>query len=239
MKTVKIILITALIALIPIIYFSFFAQEGEGSSSKKRVIALGDSLVYGYGDKKDSGYIGRLEDKVNKKHTKVTYNFQNLGIPGQQSDQMLDQIVNPKVAEDLSEADVFIVNIGTNDLIKNNGGDLFPLHHDKIMEAKKDYLDNLDKILNILGATNKDATIIVLGLYNPYPDRDSDKIEAYVDNWNKSIIKQVEDHDKTMYVSTNPILKGKSKKKYFHDPLHPNGEGYELIADQIMKEYNF
>ncbi|WP_064093017.1 GDSL-type esterase/lipase family protein [Rossellomorea aquimaris] len=238
MKKWKILSALAVFALIPIVYFSFFAKEGE-SASNKRVIALGDSLTYGYGDKKDSGYIGRLEEEVNKKHTKISYHFQNLGVPGQQSDKLLNQIVKPKVAEDLSEADVFIINIGTNDLIKNNGGDLFPLHHDKIVEAKKDYIDNLDKILNIVGTANKEADIIVLGLYNPYPDKDSDKIEAYVDDWNNSMMKEVKKHENTMYVSTNPLFKGKSKEQYFHDSLHPNGKGYELMTNQIMKKYEF
>lgn len=238
MKIWKIVSLVALFALIPIVYFSFFADETK-SSSKKRVIALGDSLTYGYGDKKEAGYIGRLEEKVNEEHTKVSYSFQNLGVPGQQSDQLLGQIVKPEVAEDLSEADVFIINIGTNDLIKNNGGDLFPLHHDEIVEAKKDYLDHLDKILNIVGTANKDADIIVLGLYNPYPDKDSDKIEAYVDDWNESMMKEAKKHENVKYVSTNPLFKGKSKENYFHDSLHPNGKGYELMADQIMKNYDF
>jgi lysophospholipase L1-like esterase len=238
MKILKIAAVVVLIALIPIIYFSFLAEETE-SSSKKRVIALGDSLTYGYGDKKEAGYIGRLEEKVNKEHTKMSYNFQNLGVPGQQSDQLLSQIVKPEVAEDLSEADLYIINIGTNDLIKNNGGDLFPLHHDEIMDAKKEYLDHLDKILNIVGTASEDADIIVLGLYNPYPDKDSDKIEAYVDDWNKSIMKEAKKHEHVKYVSTNPLFKGMSKENYFHDSLHPNGKGYELITDQIMKNYNF
>ncbi|WP_051758481.1 GDSL-type esterase/lipase family protein [Rossellomorea vietnamensis] len=238
MKMLKLAGVVVLFALIPIVYFSFFADETE-SSSKKRVIALGDSLTYGYGDKKEAGYIGRLEEKVNKEQTKKVYNFQNLGIPGQQSDQLLAQIVKPEVAEDLSEADVYIINIGTNDLIKNNGGDLFPLHHDEITDAKKDYLDHLDKILNITGTASKKADIIVLGLYNPYPDKDSDKIEAYVDDWNKSIKKEAEKHESVTFVSTNPLFKGKSKENYFHDSLHPNGKGYELMADQIMKNYDF
>ncbi|BCB05622.1 GDSL-type esterase/lipase family protein [Bacillus sp. KH172YL63] len=238
MKALKIIGITALFALIPVLYFGFFTDESE-SASKKRVIALGDSLTYGYGDKKDEGYIGRLEKRVNEKHTEISYHFQNLGVPGQQSDEMLSQIVKPDVAEDLGEADVFIINIGTNDLIKNNGGDLFPLHHDEIMEAKEDYLDHLEKILNITGTASEDADILVLGLYNPYPDKDSDKIEAYVDDWNKSIMKEVKKHENVKYVSTNPLFKGKSKEEYFHDSLHPNGKGYDLMADQILKEYDF
>ncbi|WP_201714087.1 GDSL-type esterase/lipase family protein [Rossellomorea arthrocnemi] len=238
MKKLKLAAVIVLFALIPIVYFSFIA-DGTESSSKKRVMALGDSLTYGYGDKKEAGYIGRLEEKVNQEHPKTSYHFQNLGVPGQQSDQLLSQIVKPEVAGDLSEADIYIINIGTNDLIKNNGGDLFPLHHDEIMDAKKDYLDHLDKILNIVGTANKEADIIVLGLYNPYPDKDSDKIEAYVDDWNKSMMKEANKHDNVKYVSINPLFKGKSKENYFHDSLHPNGKGYELIADQIVKNYDF
>jgi lysophospholipase L1-like esterase len=234
----KIIIPIMVMALIPVIYFSLYAEESK-SESKKRVIALGDSLTYGYGDDKDTGYIGRLEEKVNRKKTKESYQFQNLGIPGQKSSGLQKQLMKPSVTEDLSEADIFIVNIGTNDLIKSNGGDFVPLYHEKIMEAKKEYVDNLNFILDTLEKTNKDAEILVIGLYNPYPDKDSDKIEAYVDEWNQTIVREVKKHGKVKYVSSNPLFKGKDKQQYFHDSLHPNGKGYELMAEQIMKEYNF
>ncbi|NQD64304.1 hypothetical protein HP456_00005, partial [Bacillus haikouensis] len=50
---------------------------------------------------------------------------------------------------------------------------------------------------------------------------------------------EVTKHGKVKYVSSNPLFKGKDKQQYFHDSLHPNGKGYELMAEQIMKEYNF
>ncbi|MCA1055391.1 GDSL-type esterase/lipase family protein [Rossellomorea aquimaris] len=234
----KMMITIMIIALIPVMYFNFFAEESK-SQSQKRVIALGDSLTYGYGDKEDEGYIGRLEQKVNEKETEESYRFQNLGIPGQKSSGLQKQLLKPSVAEDLTEADLFIVNIGTNDLIKSNGGDLVPLHHDKIMEAKKEYVDHFNFILDTLEATNEDADILVIGLYNPYPDRDSDEIEAYVDDWNQTIMNEVKKHGNVKYVSTNPLFKGKKKESVFHDSLHPNGKGYEIMAKQIMKTYSF
>jgi lysophospholipase L1-like esterase len=141
------------------------------------------------------------------------------------------------VAQDLKEADMFIVYIGTNDLLKSNGGDLYPLHHENLVEAKDVYEDKLNGILETMETANNDAPIILLGLYNPYPD--GDKIEKYIDHWNESIQKTAEQDENITYISTNELFKGKNKKQYFSDSLHPNGKGYELIADKILNEYSF
>ncbi|MEW4223975.1 GDSL-type esterase/lipase family protein [Rossellomorea marisflavi] len=238
MKVWKMVGVLVVVVLLAGAYYLFFTDKKE-AADKKYVVALGDSLVYGKGDKENSGYIGRLEDKVNKEKTDETYSFENLGIPGQKSNQLQKQLMKPDVTKDLPDADLFIINIGTNDLIKSNGGDFKPLHDDKIVEAKEEYLDNLDEIIDTLHTLNEDAPILVIGLYNPYPDRESDKIEAYVDDWNETIIKEVKKQENVKYVSSNPLFKGKSKGEYFSDSLHPNGKGYDLIADQIMDSYNF
>ncbi|WP_369425917.1 SGNH/GDSL hydrolase family protein [Cytobacillus pseudoceanisediminis] len=50
--------------------------------------------------------------------------------------------------------------------------------------------------------------------------------------------KAAEDKNIT-YISTNELFKGKNKKQYFADSLHPNGKGYEMIADRIMEGFSF
>ncbi|WP_394139781.1 DUF459 domain-containing protein [Cytobacillus oceanisediminis] len=197
------------------------------------IVAFGDSLTYGYGDKTKEGYIGRLQSKLSRANPDKNYEIKNYGVYGYKSSDVLKQMLKPKVAQDIKEADLFIVYIGTNDLLKSNGGDLYPLHHEKLVESKDVYEDKLNGILETLETANNDAPILLLGLYNPYPD--GDKIEKYIDHWNQSIQNTAEQDENITYISTNELFKGKNKKQYFSDSLHPNGKGYELIAEKILK----
>ncbi|RBP91428.1 lysophospholipase L1-like esterase [Cytobacillus firmus] len=234
----KICLLAGLILLGFGIYLTItFLGEEKKAESSQTIVAFGDSLTYGYGDETEEGYIGRLQSKLDRTFPDKNYKITNHGVYGYKSSDVLQQMLKPKVAQDIKNADMFIVYIGTNDLLKSNGGDLYPLHHEKLVEAKDIYEDKLNGILETLETANRDAPVILLGLYNPYPD--GDQIEKYIDHWNKSIRKKAAEDKKITYVSTNELFKGKNKKQYFADSLHPNGKGYELIADKIIDNYSF
>ncbi|KON86343.1 hypothetical protein AF332_05585 [Sporosarcina globispora] len=234
----KFYILAGLILLGAGVYLSiiFFGEEKKAESSKT-IAAFGDSLTYGFGDESKEGYIGRLQSKLDQTYPNKNYSMINHGVYGYKSSDVLKQMLKPKVAQDIRNADMFIVYIGTNDLLKSNGGDLYPLHHEKLVEAKDIYEDKLNGILETLETANSDAPIILLGLYNPYPD--GDQIEKYIDHWNESIRKKAAEDKNITYISTNELFKGKNKKQYFADSLHPNGKGYELIADKIIESYPF
>lgn len=200
------------------------------------IVAFGDSLTYGYGDETEEGYIGRLQSKLDKEYQDKNYRITNHGVYGYKSSDVLQQMLKPKVADDIKNADMFIVYIGTNDLLKSNGGDLYPLHHENLVEAKDIYEDKLNGILETLETANSDAPVILIGLYNPYPD--GDRIEKYIDHWNKSIRKK---RQKINISPTFPPMNcsREKQKQYFADSLHPNGKGYELIAEKIIDNYSF
>ncbi|TCP18626.1 lysophospholipase L1-like esterase [Scopulibacillus darangshiensis] len=205
------------------------------NAHEEKVVALGDSLTYGYGDKSGHGYVANLQSLFNKHyHGKVT--VRNFGIPGQQSDGLLQQLNKPSVTKELDDADYIIVFIGTNDLIKSNGGDLAPLNLKEIKMGEADYVKNLKRILKILREENRQAPILFLGLYNPYPA--SDSIESVVQKWNDKSKKLVNQYPRVTFIATNGLFKEKSQK-YFSDSLHPNKRGYDLITKRILEEYNF
>lgn len=234
----KIYLLAGLILLGFGIYLSItFLGEEKKAESNQSIVAFGDSLTYGYGDETEEGYIGRLQSKLDRTFPEKNYTITNHGVYGFKSSDVLQQMLKPEVAQDIKNADMFIVYIGTNDLLKSNGGDLYPLHHEKLVEAKDIYEDKLNGILETLETANSDAPVILLGLYNPYPD--GDQIEKYIDHWNNSIRKKAAEDKNITYISTNELFKRKNKKQYFADSLHPNGKGYEMIADRIMEGFSF
>lgn len=235
MKTNR-ILITLVVVIALLAAVSIYGKTQEKDKDEKLVIAFGDSLTYGYGDEKGSGYIDTLKVKLNNQN-KEEFNFDNEAIYGLESSGILTQLSDVGIRGELDEADYFILFIGTNDLINSNGGNLKNLKHEEIAKGKEDYMKNLNAIISILTEQNEQAPILLLGLYNPYPD--SKAIETVIDDWNNAIIKMIKDEKRIVYIPTNDLFKGKNKKQYFSDSLHLNDKGYKLVSDRILEKYQF
>lgn len=236
MRKSKLLTISFVTIFIFLSAVSIYGNTRETDEEERRVIAFGDSLTYGYGDEKGSGYIDTLETKLNIEH-EAEYKFDNEAIYGLESSGILAQLSDVGTRGKLDEADYFILFIGTNDLINSNGGDLSNLKHEEIAKGQEVYLRNLKAIIDILTDENEHAPILLLGLYNPYPD--SEAIESVIDDWNKEIIKNTKDEKQTIYIQTNDLFKGKNKKQYFSDSLHLNDKGYKLVAGRILGKYQF
>ncbi|WNF24206.1 GDSL-type esterase/lipase family protein [Mesobacillus jeotgali] len=229
------LLMSSLIVIF-VLLAAFSILNPEKDKGDRLVVAFGDSLTYGYGDQKGSGYIDTLQTSLNTKN-KENYKFDNEAIYGLESSGILSQLSDVGIRGKLDEADYFILFIGTNDLINSNGENLENLKHEKIKKGQAVYLKNLSAILNILGDNNEEAPILLLGLYNPYPD--SMAIEAVIDDWNKEIMKEAENEKQIVFIPTNDLFKGTDKRQYFSDSLHLNDKGYKLIAERILERYTF
>ncbi|MFG6117533.1 GDSL-type esterase/lipase family protein [Halobacillus sp. MO56] len=235
----KKILISTLVLLVIISAISYFIAQQQKQKAKtnenEELVALGDSLTYGVGDKTGTGYVGDLQKLLSENHDgPVTVH--NYGIPGQQTDGLLQQLKKSDIQENVAEADYIIIFIGTNDLIKSNGGDLAKLYDERIEQGKADYEKNLKRIFSIIRENNPDAPVLYLGLYNPFPS--SSELDKVVGNWNESSQKIVSDYSRTKFIETNGLFDKKSNK-YFSDALHPTEKGYKLITQKIIKEYDF
>ncbi|MBM7693070.1 lysophospholipase L1-like esterase [Peribacillus deserti] len=218
---------------------AYILNKPEEEKNEKVITALGDSLTYGLGDSKGHGYVTSLQKKLNKEHPDQTYNVKSFGVVGQESGGLLKRLSDPKVSKAVHNSDYIIVFIGTNDLVNSSkGNDLKGLPPRKLEEAKQNYLENLDHIVDTVEQLNHDVPIILLGLYNPYPNN-GEKIEAYIDDWNQSANQLVKDEMRITFISTNDLFKGKEKKDYFYDSLHVNDKGYDLIAEKIINSYRF
>jgi lysophospholipase L1-like esterase len=229
-------LLMSSIIVIFVLLAAFSIIHPEKEKGDRLVVAFGDSLTYGYGDQKGSGYIDTLQTSLNRQN-RENYKFDNEAIYGLESSGILSQLSDVSIREKLDEADYFILFIGTNDLINSNGENLEDLKHEKIKKGQTVYLKNLRAILNILADKNEEAPVLLLGLYNPYPD--SAAIEAVIDDWNKEIMKEAENEEQVVFIPTNDLFKGTEKTQYFSDSLHLNDKGYKLIADRILESYTF
>ncbi|WP_409294636.1 GDSL-type esterase/lipase family protein [Peribacillus sp. SCS-26] len=227
-----ILLVTALIA-------AYIMNQPDEEKNEKVITALGDSLTYGFGDTKGKGYTDALEEELNEDHAEAVYKTKSYGIVGLESGGLLKRLAEPKLARSVAHSDYIIIFIGTNDLVNSTKErHLMQLSPDRARIAKKEYLENLDHIIDGVKTLNGDVPIILLGLYNPYPESGR-KIEHYIDDWNKSIYTLAKHKRNVAFIPTNNLFKGKEKDEYFFDPLHVNDKGYDMIADRIVKNYHF
>ncbi|MGE1162053.1 GDSL-type esterase/lipase family protein [Peribacillus simplex] len=225
--------------LIIVLVICFVAYKFQASESKdvQRVMAFGDSLTYGKGDKDGEGYVEGLEDELNNPESEQKVSFWNYGIKGQETDGVMNQLDDYRIKSKLDKADTFIVYIGTNDLINSNGGDLKKISDRKIDEGKREYINHLDKITSTLIKANDKADILVVGLYNPI--KDNQKLEKHIQDYNQSIMGIAKKDKRMVFIPTNDLFENKKKTEYFSDKIHPNEKGYQLITNRILESYHF
>lgn len=207
-----------------------------GSKTKKddrfNIIAIGDSLTRGTGDSTGKGYVGNVKDSLEEKTDRKIY-LSNLGIKGQRSNQLLQQVNQPEVQRQLKDADVIMMTIGGNDLFQS-GQTLVDLNLNNVKTLQNQYLKNVNSILSTMRAVNKDATIFFIGLYNPFIKMDNaSQTSSIVREWNFKSAELSAKYPKTVFVPTFDIFELKVDDYLYSDHFHPNAEGYKLVADRV------
>ncbi len=213
-------------------------------------VALGDSLAAGTGASYE-GYVDRyatyLEDD-----TGARVSVTNLGRNGQTSSELLYALRNnPSWRRAIGEADVLTLNIGINDLGRaavtyENGTCGDTDNQDCLRAAVQTVEGNWNAtIAELLDLRSTSDTIIrAAGLgYTPHldigdaPNGRSDDgrldnfrvFKPYLDEVNGLIAKTAGDND-------IPLAEVYLDERYIsQDGVHPNDEGYELIAERLRE----
>ncbi|CAH0146691.1 Spore germination lipase LipC [Peribacillus sp. Bi96] len=196
------------------------------------VVALGDSLTRGTGDETGKGYVGLvMEDLESEYHRKPL--IHNLGINGQVSQELVQQVKQTEVKRQIQAADVILVTIGGNDLFQK-GQTLIDYDREAASVSQKKYLKNLHEILKDLNHVNDTATIFLLGLYNPFIELDEDlDTNRIVRDWNNETAEVVAHYKNAIFVPTFDLFQLSVNEYLYSDKFHPNKEGYRLIADRV------
>lgn len=207
--------------------------EKEENKNELTIVALGDSLTRGTGDETGKGYVGVLVDEIQEKSNQPV-KLTNLGIIGQRSNQLKEQVKEAEVQRQIGTADYVLVTIGGNDLFQGGQGLIEYETMADIEEVEKKYIENLQFILQQIQKVNSEATVFLIGLYNPFIDLDEGKeISQIVLHWNYQSAEVSASFPKVVFVPTFDLFELKVNDYLYTDKFHPNTEGYRLIAERV------
>ena len=196
------------------------------------ICVFGDSLVFGRGDNKDRGWVGRLRKYV---ETKDYYNaVYNLGVPGDSTSELLERFETECKARTQKywpgDNSVIMIGIGANDSravdTPENVQTMPTIFEGNISRLIKESKKYADKIV-LIGLMPVDEQIT-----NPYEATffNNKCIEKYNKILKKSCIKE-----KVLFIDIFDKFKGLNYVKLLDDGLHPNAKGYEKMYE-IIKE---
>jgi lysophospholipase L1-like esterase len=198
-------------------------------------VALGDSLAVGTGASYE-GYVDRYANYL-EADTGARVNVVNLGRNGQTSSELLYALRNdPSWRRAVGEADVLTVNIGINDLghaaeAYENGTCGGTDDQDCLREAVETVEDNWNAIVaELLSLRSTTSTIIRSAGLGYTPRFDTEAVfKPYLDEVNGRIEKTASNNG-IPYIETH-LDSGHLSQ----DGLHPNDEGYKVIAEQLRE----
>ncbi|GAB3792845.1 SGNH/GDSL hydrolase family protein [Virgibacillus kimchii] len=199
------------------------------------ILALGDSLTQGVGDSRgQGGYVGLLERSINAEE-ELAY-FENLGRRGTRSDQLLQRLEEPETEEAITDADIILVTIGANDVMRVLRENITDLDIQDFLHENGLYEDRLYNIFSQIEDINSRAEIYLIGIFNPF-DRyfqEIPELNKIVDEWNKSGETVAEDFDAITFIPIEDLFDDHDDDLFAEDNFHPNDEGYRRIAQRVL-----
>ncbi|RVT65493.1 SGNH/GDSL hydrolase family protein [Niallia taxi] len=205
-------------------------------SEELNVVAAGDSLTQGVGDSTGTGgYVPYLQKLFQQEQGIGTVTINNYGVKGNRTDQLLKKIKSAEVKQSISDADMVILTIGGNDIMKVVRDHISNLQLDDFTPQMKTFETNLYNVLREIRKDNQQAAIVLVGVYNPFTKwfADVDEMNDIVTEWNRTGENILTLYDNTYFVPIEQIFSDTTENLLYTDYFHPNDKGYKLIADEI------
>jgi lysophospholipase L1-like esterase len=201
-------------------------------SGALKIVALGDSITDGTGDAIGRGYAARVSEALRKNRRVVI--FTNLAVGGSETEDVLAVMKKGEAARQIAEADLILVSAGGNDLshaLRAITGDAEREPELALGRAK----ENLAVIVKQLRAAAPQASIRVLGLYNPFEITadDGPRARAQLAEWNAAIEQATYHYDDVLMVPISDLFAGRTDR-LAGDRYHPGPKGHALIAERVL-----
>lgn len=200
------------------------------------ITAVGDSLTQGVGDATENGgYVGILKQTFEETddHVKID----NFGKRGNRTDQLLKRLDDPVISASIKNADVVLITIGANDIMKVTKDHFTDLDYDDYSAAMPSYEERMKDIFEKIDTLNPDAEVYLIGFYNPFEEsfpEIEDQLGTIVDEYN-DIGKQVAKEKDQHYIETADLFHNQTATLLADDYFHPNEVGYGKVAERVLE----
>ena len=236
-KLIRIFIVLMMALSVPM--STAFAHNDHDDRGKDSVVALGDSVPFGYSPYSNNerpakyAYPYLIGDKADLKVT-------NLAVPGWQTDDLLAALeTNKKFRKAVKRADYVTVQIGGNDFLEvlraayaesQGNNELFH----KLLQQKLASSDAFADLSQIIGEIRSltNAKIVLYNLYNPFQVNDPFHHVAnlYLPQLN-AVYKGLADSDKNVKLADTYNAFGDNQAKYvFPGDIHPTKAGHVKLA---------
>lgn len=201
-----------------------------------RIISAGDSLTEGVGDStKTGGYLPYLRTLLEEEKGIKEVDFYNFGVKGNRTPQLLKRLQTEEIKETLYTADLVILTVGGNDIMKVVRDNISNLQLSVFEKEREVYINNLIEIMNSIIRVNPEAYIVLVGVYNPFSQWFSDikELDQIVSEWNEASQWVVANYSNAYFVGIEDLFINPAENLLHTDNFHPNDKGYELIAERL------
>lgn len=193
------------------------------------VVSIGDSLAKGTGDEKGEGLSGRLKSELEQRGIPSVASV-NLGVNGARTADVIASLRDEKVRKTIASADAIVLSVGANDLTETATIPNVPLR--TLLDAADTILDHIAQIVETIHDINPRGRILILGAYNPIPNRPEGRLVAqYLDIWDTALTRRFQDDVLVDVVRMSDIVVPQRLSRLDH--FHPGGEAYEAAAKRI------
>jgi lysophospholipase L1-like esterase len=203
---------------------------------KLTVVAAGDSLTKGVGDSTgNGGYLPYLESLLEEEKGIQEVDFFNYGVKGNRTTQLLKRLQSPEMNASLKKADLVILTVGGNDIMKVVRDHFSNLQISDFLSEETNYKSHLTQIMDAITKVNPNASIVLVGLYNPFSKWFSDikEMDEIITEWNQIAQLVIANYPNAYFVSIQDVFSNSSENLLYTDNFHPNDKGYELIAQRL------
>lgn len=206
-------------------------------SQPLRIVAMGDSLVYGYGDTEGGGWVERLKRHCMSQEKNQDHVLYNLGIRGDRTAQVkkrLSQEFRLRGEVRNRYPDVIILSVGVNDTPRlGHSQGRNQTSHEEFTRDINTLLDQAQEL----------AEVLFIGMI-PVDESKMPFLNSFyfnlVDQYHyKEITRQACEVRKIPYLDVFDIWMSRGenwrKSQMSEDGLHPNIRGYETLYREIIE----
>ncbi|OZM57191.1 hypothetical protein CIB95_06920 [Lottiidibacillus patelloidae] len=206
------------------------------------IVAIGDSLTEGIGDSSGrGGYLYFLEQELKSQPQLREITIENLGVKGRRTDQLIKSLKKEKMSTSLKTADVVLITIGGNDLMKITKENFTDLTKELFEKEQESFRKNLHEIFRLINNYNENTKIYLIGMYNPFSLwlEELNELEEIIIDWNSIGLEVALSYSNGYYIPINDIFVGDTNLLLAEDNFHPNARGYKLMANRIVDYLGF